>query len=430
MSKKKISFGVFFGGISLTASSLSGIIIYPLILNSCTKEIAGLWFFFTSFTIIISLGQAGLAPVVMRRAAEARIKDSNEYYNNFFSLLTRSYKIVTILVLSISIIIYFTYVHWVLKENSTIFSTGLFAWILFVGGNLINILYSRNFYIINGFGEVGWDKVIQTIVSLFTILGYFIALRLGLELIGLSSVFFLASILFAISSKLLLKKFTPKKYTRLPITSNKMQLIEIFKEGLQILVLNIVAILVMNKDNFLVERFIGLTTLPLFSALSRIQMIIMSVSLLIPQMIFPYISQSFSRKDYVKTNQLYWRGVIFSVIIGLLVSTITLASANLLIPLWLGDDNYLGNNILALLLVMALIVIHHNAHASAVISTGKTSFMWPAIINGILSIPFSIIGIKYYGIEGMIIGNIIATILPSIYVVSYSIQYFKRLRKS
>jgi hypothetical protein len=91
------------------------------------------------------------------------------------------------------------------------------------------------------------------------------------------------------------------------------------------------------------------------------------------------------------------------------------------------DDNYLGNGILALLFLMGLLSIHHNAHASAVIATGKNSFMWPGIINGILSVPLAIIGIKYYGISGMIIGNFIATLLPSIYVVNYSIRYFNRL---
>lgn len=43
---------------------------------------------------------------------------------------------------------------------------------------------------------------------------------------------------------------------------------------------------------------------------------------------------------------------------------------------------------------------------------------------------FAIISIKYYEIEGMIIGNFIATFFPSVYVVNYSIIYFNKLVKN
>lgn len=427
MSKKKISFGVLFGGLSIAANSLSGLIIYPLLLRNLSKEVAGLWFFYTSLSLIISLGQAGLAPIVMRRAAAAKIDGNINVLADYYTLIKKSFRIVSLIVFTICVILYFSYVHWVLSENPTLFNEGLIAWFFFVAGNIININNSKNFYIINGFGEVGWDKVNQIIIALFTITGYFIALKLGGGLIGLSAVFFISSLVYAITSKFLLKKFVPNEILDFKGSVSRNQIVDIFKDGGQILVLNIVGILVMNKDIFLVERFQGLNVLPIFSALNRIQGIIIAVSLMIPQMIFPFISQSFSQGNYQKAHKLYWQGVIFAVSMSIFLSSIALLTANTIFPLWLGSGNYLGNDILALLFLMGLLSIHHNAHASAVISTGENSFMWPAIINGILSVPFAIIGIKYYGITGMIIGNFIATLLPSIYVVNYSIKYFNKL---
>jgi O-antigen/teichoic acid export membrane protein len=211
--------------------------------------------------------------------------------------------------------------------------------------------------------------------------------------------------------------------------STKRKVVEIFKEGSQILVLNIVGILIMNKDIFLVERFLSLGTLPSFSALSRIQGIVMSISLLIPQMIFPFISQSYALGDFKNVKKMYWQGVIFSVVVALAISFILLIFSDIIFPLWLGKSNYLGGKILFLLLVMGFLSIQHNAHASAVISTGSNTFMFPAIINALLSLPMAYFGIKYFGIEGMILGNIIATILPSIYIVHYSVNYFAKLAK-
>lgn len=427
MSKKKISFGVLFGGISLAANSLSGLIIYPLLIKNLSKEVAGLWFFYTSLSVIISLGQAGLTPIVMRHAAMVKIDGNGNVLADYYALINKSFRIVSLFVLAICIILYFSYVHWVLLENPTLFKEGLIAWIFFVAGNIININFSKNFNIIDGFGEVGWEKINQIVIVTFTIIGYFVALRLGAGLIGLSIVFFTSSIIYAITSKILLKKFVPNEMFTLKGTFSRDQIISLFKEGGQILVLNIVGILVMNKDFLLVERFLGLSVLPLFSVLIRVQGIVIAVSLMVPQMISPFISQSFSQCDYKKTYKLYWQGVILSVIISIILSAIILISANTVFELWLGPGNYLGNSIMFLLFIMGILYIHHCAHASAVISTGKNSFMWPSIINGILSVLFAIIGIKYFGIPGMIIGNLIATLLPSVYVVNFSVRYFNSL---
>ena len=89
MYKKKISFGVLFGGIGLIVSTLSGLIIYPLLLKSSSKEIAGLWFFYISFSIIIALGEGGLAPIVMRRAAKAKVDNDPEQLNHFLDFYLR-----------------------------------------------------------------------------------------------------------------------------------------------------------------------------------------------------------------------------------------------------------------------------------------------------------------------------------------------------
>lgn len=427
MTKKKITFGVIVGGLSVAASSLSGLIIYPLLLKNLSEVTAGLWLFYTSLTIIITLGQAGLAPIVMRRAASAISDGSSSVLADFFALIKKSYFIVAIIVVLLSILLYSTYVHWVLMDNPELFNDGLIAWIFFVTGNLINIYFSKNFYIINGFGEVGWDKVNQILIITTTITGYFVVLNLGYGLIGLSIVFFMASIFSALISIKLLNKFAPKGMLLNNGTVTNIQLVGIFKDGGEILVLNLVSILVLNKDIFLVERFQGLTIIPFYSALSRIQGIIITISLLIPQMLYPFISQNFVKGNYILARKLYLQGVFLSLLVALFISTVVYLLAGIIIPLWLGEGNYLGNEILLLMLLMGIILIHHNAHASAVISTSENSFVFPAIVNATLSVPFSIIGMVMYGIEGMLIGNIIATIFPSIYIVKYSINFFNKI---
>jgi O-antigen/teichoic acid export membrane protein len=165
----------------------------------------------------------------------------------------------------------------------------MMAWILFVIGNIISIYYGRYFTIINGYGEVAWDKFARIIISLFTIMGYFIVLSLGWNLIGLSIIFLMSNILSALISSFLLRKFNPfiiSKDELSKVIIKKQQLLDLFKEGGQVLILNIVGIVVMNKDIYLVERYLGLKILPLFSALVSVQSVIFAVSFLISRSLF------------------------------------------------------------------------------------------------------------------------------------------------
>jgi O-antigen/teichoic acid export membrane protein len=429
VSNKKISFGVVVGGASLAVDSLSGLIIFPLLLNFCTKEIAGLWLFYTSFAVILGLGQAGLAPVVMRKASEVFNVGSDKEIANFKALIRKGYWVITIIVIAISVILYFSYIYWVLIDHPDILIEGTVAWAFFSLGNILRMHFIKNIHLINGIGEVGWDKLLNIVLSIIRLGGYFLILKLGGELVGLSFIYFVVTVLYGIGSLFLLNKFIPKNLLFSLGVSSRAELISLFKLSGKVLILNLVGIIVMKKDIYIVQAFMGLDIIPSFVALSRIQSLIYSVSVLIPQMIFPFISKNYYSKNYNKVFKLYFKSVVLALVAALILSIVLLATGNWVIPLWLGKGNYLGNTIFGLILIFGLIVIHHNAHASAIISTGANYFTWPAIINAILSIPFSIIGMKYYGIEGLLIGNIIATILPSIYVVNFSVRFFRRLTK-
>lgn len=428
MSKKKVSFGVIAGGLSLAVDSLSGLIIFPLLLKYCTKEIAGLWLFYTSFSVIINLGQAGLAPVVMRKAAEAKNSEDSQAILSFKGLIDRGYQIVTLVVTTICALLYFLYIYFVVKEDSNLFIQGTIAWVLFSLGNIVQMYFIKNLHIINGFGEVGWDKLLNIIISILRLSGYFVVLKIGQDLVGLSIVYFGATVVFAIGSLILLKKFLPMLRRGHQSRPRRKEVVSLFKVGGQVLILNVVGILVMKKDVYIIERFLGLDTIPLYSSLGRVQSMIYAVSMLVPQMLFPFIAESYTKKDFNRSYRLYWRGIKLSIFGAIGVSLILLLLANKLIPLWLGDGNYLGDSIFGLILLFGLINIHHNAHSTAVISTGANYFMWPAVANAILVIPFSILGMQLGGIPGMLIGNILATIIPSIYVVNFSINFFSKLR--
>lgn len=429
MSRKKISFGFVLGSLNLFIDGLVGLATLPILLRYLDKEKAGLWILITSFGALISLSQAGLGPVVVRMAAELRAAEDCTRSKHFFNLVRTSYLFVMLIVLGVSAGIYFLYLNNILSAKGHAFE-GLLVWTMYSLGYAIKMFATKNLHIVNGYGELGWDKLLYICSTLFLFVGYYCVLWSHFDLIGLGFVSLCVSILFWVGSFLLVKRFVQSDVELDFSCINKVELIDMFKQSSKMLILNLSGFFVMNLDIFIIERMIGLKVLPLYSALVKIVTIIISISLLIQQMTYPYVALSWSKQQYDECKKLYRSGIIYSLGVGFLMSCIFFFAAPYFVPLWLGKGLYLGGGIFGLQLLFALIYIHHCAHANPVLATGGRTFISTAIINAILAVPLSITGGYFFGIKGILIGNIIATIVPSSYVVLWSYRFFKNLPAS
>ena len=177
---KKVSFGFIAGVLSIGIDGLAGLIVLPMLLEFLTKEIVGLWIYFISFSGLIALGQAGLAPVVIRLTAELKSKSKTILGNNFWGTTFWSYNLATFFVFIICVTLYFVYVKGVLIEQNFVYQ-GTLCWFFLSLSYMIRIFFIKYLHFINGFGEVGWDKIIQIFVALLNLGGFYFVLKLGLQ---------------------------------------------------------------------------------------------------------------------------------------------------------------------------------------------------------------------------------------------------------
>ncbi len=424
MSKKKISFGVIVGAISLAVDSLSGLVVLPILLKFLSKELAGLWVFFLSFTALINLAQAGLGPVVIRKSAELKESAQQKDIAAFYKLINASYSIVAALVFVICVIIYFAYILWVLQPINFVL-VGSLSWAIIALGYAVRIYSVKNYHIVNGFGEVGWDKVAQIVVSIVNLILFYLVLNLGYGIVGVSTVFLISNFIHLFASVYVLNKFTDLAALSASNKIKRTDIIDLFSQSGKMLLLNLVGFIVMNTDIFIVERMFGLKTLPYFSALAKIVWLIIAVASLFLQMVYPYIAINWAQKNFMKCRRLYISSVQLALGIGIVLSIISFYLAPYIVPKWVGI--YLGPSLFSLQLLFGLIYIHHVAHANAVIATNSNAFILPAIANALLSLPLSIAGGYYWGLNGIIIGNIAATVIPSFYVVLWSYRFFREI---
>lgn len=415
------------GVLSLAIDGLAGLIVLPMLLEFLTKEIAGLWLFFISFSALIALGQAGLAPVVTRLTAELKSNSKTILGNNFWGTTFWSFNLATFFVCIICITLYFVYVKGVLIEQNFVYQ-GTLCWFFLSLSHMIRIFFIKYLHFVNGFGEVGWDKIIQIFVALLNLGGFYFVLKLGFSFNALGIVYLLSGILFAILSYYIFKKFNQSYIPTSKITTSKKHILLLFGESGKILILNLTAFLVLQSNMFIIERIIGLKILPYYAGLYRITTLVLAISGMVTLMLFPFISQSFAKNEVSKVKDIFKRNIFISNGITILLSLLLFILAPYLIPIWLGPDGYLGPDVFGSMLILVIIYANHNAFANSIIAIGANTFVYPAVLNAVLSISLAIFGGIKFGIIGIILGNIIGTIIPSIYVVSWSYKYIKKLK--
>lgn len=423
---RKYSFGLISGGVSLAVESLAGIVILPMLLRFLPKIEVGVWIIITSLTGAIMLVQAAFGPIVTRMsAAWLRVEEesrASEDANQYVTIVC-SYRFILVIVLLVATILYYTYLKFVIMkiEPNTYRE---WIWPLVTIGFLARTYSTKNYYIVNGFGEVGWDKIVQICVTTLTVGGYLVVLYLGMGLVGLAGIYLLMQLCGLALSYMLLQNKAPGPYRRGERNYEWRTLKLFLRQVGEIAFLNLVGFIVMNADIYMVERFFGVTVVPYYSGLARIGFLISSVAMLVLQMAYPFIARQWAEREFASAYHWFRMGIKRSVIIGVLLSVAAFISAPIVVPRWLGADGYLGGGIFGWILVYNVVYINHNAHAIPVIATGGNTFVTAAIINAILSITFAALLGQHVGIQGIIIGNMLGTLLPTIYVVRWSSRYF------
>lgn len=425
IGNRKYSFGLISGSVSLVVESLSGLVILPMLLHFMPKPEVGIWLIMTSVTGAILLLQAAFGPIVTRVSAgwTGENKREGNIDNNQFMAIIAAYRIVLMIVLSVSVLVYILYLRFVFTAAGVALQKQL-VWLLITGGFLARTYSTKNYYIVNGFGEVGWDKVVQIATTIITISGYFVVLIFGMRLLGLGVIYFSAQMIGLFLSYTVLKLKANNAFTHKKSIVDSRQLMNLLRQVGEIAILNTVGYVVMNADIYLVERFFGLSIVPFYSGLTRIGFLISSVALIGLQMAYPFIAKAWNDEDFVSACRWFKSGIRTSVLIGATLSILAFIIAPVMVPVWLGTNGYLGGKIFFWMLFYNVIYINHNAHATPVIATGANNFLIPAIVNAVMSIGLAVLFAKWIGIQGIVIGNMVGTLMPSAYVIWWSNKHF------
>jgi O-antigen/teichoic acid export membrane protein len=147
--------------------------------------------------------------------------------------------------------------------------------------------------------------------------------------------------------------------------------------------------------------------------IAKVVFTISSLSTLSITSSLPFISSAYAEENFNVVRQFLFRNVRFGMTsVGILGAFFAVFGEGI-INVWLGKGNFVGYDIVWVMLVMIVLEVHHVIVASVTMATGKIAFYWIALLAGVLNIGLSIALGLHLGLFGIALGTTITQILTN-----------------
>lgn len=427
MARNKIVFGVGAGVVSLAVDGVAGMLLLRLLARYLPPESAGYWILVTTTGSLLTLLQCGLGPSVARRVAQDLARNDAHIMARVVATVRRALLFVVAGVLLASLLFY------MVQLRSSAAATGLpwqatVAWFIFASSIAVNLFGQGYLFILNGLGHVGWDKVLRTLTSGTSIIVAWWLLANGQGVLALALTQLVVNLLFLAAARAKFRSIEQTADAKFP--PDKAVLKDLFSSGGKLLVLNITGFAVTNFGIFIAERRFGLGSVLPLSAMLKVGALLLTIGNLVPTMSFPYTAGAYARGDFKSYRRYYLRGVGTALLIFFLLAVPLYVYSDFLFQAWLGPGKHIDRTTFLLVLLFHAIVVHHSAHSLPVLAAVGSAFLVPSIVNSVAVVALIALMPDSMQIRGVVVGMILGTFIPSLYVAFQSWQFMQKASRA
>jgi O-antigen/teichoic acid export membrane protein len=422
MARKKIAFGVGAGVLSTGVDGLAGLLNVHFLNRFLPGTVSGYWMLCLTVGGFLVLAQSAVVPVVARLTAQ-----HSGHPRNWSLVLARIRELIRRLVglqLIISGVAFFGYLRTTGRTQHLGFD-GLGIWVTYALALVCALDASARFAVLNGYGEVGWDKVTRIGTGIAGALLTWLSLHSGWGLMGLSLTTLSQSVVTLVFAEWLLRRHHGRTAEGLPqvagfaATTAVPRLAGLIRETAKLLGLGFIGYLVTSFGAIAIERRLGLERLNQFAALNRIGVLLVGVACLVPQMFYPFVARAWAEGQYVRHRRFVLGGLAIAVGVYVLGALTLWLVSPVLGPLWLGRERFLGSNLLGwILLSYGVLVLNVSVVTPVLASTGK-AFAGVSIFNLVVTPPIIWWLVGRQGVVGAPMGFLAGTLLPSLWTLAH-----------
>lgn len=433
MARRKIMFGVGAGVLSTAVDGLAGLLNIHFLFRYLPDTASGFWLVVVTVGGLFILSQACLSASVSRHVARsAAVGTITRHEDSIIRRLTG--RLMTVVMLA-GLAVYLGYLRPV-ADKSLLGANASVGWLAYCVGLVFGLYASSRFAVLNGLGEVGWDKVSRIAASSGGAALTWLSLRHGWGLSGLGFIFLIQNIAISLMARLLLDRHkaianaAPARSkpwrlklgwdrsmpTATDLSTGRLLGIETSK----LLGLALVAYLTMNSGIFIIESRFGPAMVSKYAPLIRVATLLVTLATLIPQTLYPFVAKAWVTRDFPLHRQLYLAGIALTVGGYGLAALACWFLSPILIPHWLKPGGFLGQQIMGLVLLVYAMPTINSAFANPVLASTGRAFFGLSILNlvCVLSLlwPFT----SRWGLAGAPLAMFVGSLPSSVWLGSWS----------
>lgn len=410
------------GFVLAVTTIIASIVQFKLYYVYLTPEYVGYWLLLLAIGGFISILDLGLSPTLSRELA-FRFADENPDNSDISKLIKSTktlYTIISVSVLLLGFLIVFAF----LDQGSDLQYTAY----LFVLGYFVQMFTAANNAILFGVGKVIQERSVRIIAIVLNLVISWILLNYGFGVISLG-VGWLGGFLISRIVCFYYVRSTLSNLPKVDIYKNhgmdfRKYVQKLLYPSLKWAVTALGAALIFKTDVLVISGLIGLSSVPDYEAAVKLIIAVQTISFLVIQASVPTYSHKSVSKD---KEGIYYLLKMNINLVGSLVAVpiVYLAFyAEEVVTLWLGEGNFVGYEVMACLLILLVLEVHHVAHASALMATGRIIFYKAALIAGALNVILSIVLVQFMGVFGVALATMISQVITNNWYAPYKTLNF------
>ena len=414
--KKTIIRNIFSNWTGYFVSVVIGLILSPVVVHSLGNNLYGIWAIIVAFSGYYGLVNIGITPAVSYYLSHHYAKGEFEQINRVASTAFLVLTLLSFVVLSISmavgwwgISIFSIDTQYVSDFRLTVFIMALNFSFGFAFAVFQSFLIMLQRYDLRNANQIFFD-ILRAILI-------YHALKTGHGIVAISAITTFCTFCTNISFAIIVYRIFPKVKIKLCYTSKAM-LNKIFSYGFFAVIAELGRQLMFYSAAFVIGIFLNTAFIAFFAIAGNLIEYARNLLGAMTRVFFPVAAQQYSRSEFDKLRELYFKGSKYAFSLSVIIITGFLTMGKQFIILWMGENYTTSYTILQILCVGYLpFFLSYTSH-QILLGAKKISFIAKVnSITALLNIGISVLLINEMGIVGVAWGTSISLSIQSVWLI-------------
>lgn len=433
MNNKKIFFNISFSLLFKAMSILSNLVLVSLYLKFLGKDLYGFWLLILNLLTWINIFDIGISNGLKNYLVNPFLLEQNKIYNRY---ITTAYffNFLIIMIATIALIILIVNINISNFLNVEKINNNFLIKII-----IINLIFSAINFVLSLVNQLYYACQKSYIIEIKNFLLYFInlillylviVLKIKYQLLCVTIIFNLTNLILNLIFSWYI--FKDKKIELKKEYYSKSCLKKLNKTGIQFFILQIVNLILLSTDNFLIANFFSLNKVTEYNIYYKIFSLILVGHQLVVLTLWTIFTQAYFEKNLNYIKKIMFKINILEIFIGIVVIILVIISPKI-IKIWLGNSYDISLSLKIMLGTYIFLLTFFNNLSSFLCGINRIEGLTKmSIVSGIINLPLSIFLVKKlnFGIEGIVLGTNISLALYLIYAFVQYKKIIKELEKS